>query len=73
MVQRFSVLKALPAINLLARGLNIHKKLNFFLHGFKFVGINKNGNSFPVLSDHERSFSIMNLLNKIRYASSHLR
>jgi len=73
MVQRFSVLKALPIINLLQRSLNIHKKFYLFLHSLKLVSVNKNGNAFPVLSDYKRSFSILNLLYKVRYTSSNLR
>lgn len=73
MVQRFRVVKALFIINLLQRSLNIHEKFYLFLHGFKLVDVNKNGNSFTVLSDYKRAFSILNLLYKVRYTSPNLR
>ncbi len=59
------MLKSLPVVNLLQRSLNVHEKFNFFLHGFKLVGVNKNCDTFTMLGDDERPFSILNLLNKI--------
>ncbi len=70
MGQRLCMLKPSPVVNLLQRSLNIHKKFNFFLHRLKFVDINKDCYAFAVLSDDERSFSILNLLNKISNPSS---
>ena len=70
MVQRFCMLKPSSVINLLQRSLNVHEKFKLFLHRFKFVDVNKDGYTFAVLSDDERSFSILNLLNKISNSSS---
>ena len=56
--------------NLLQSSMHIRKEFNFFLHRFKFVGIDKYGDPFTMLGDDERSFSFLNLFNKIRNSGS---